>query len=287
MPGSRFASGRVSAAPPWRPAHSTSRAVPPAETPGLLAPLVPPRLCARDPTQGEGWAATERRRERRGRRPPRGFDGRGGRSPLSRPESSRRLSKPFGSRSRRLPSALGRSAGPAGQGSAPQRPLSAALGEQRPSPMSGGRGGAGARERGAARRVPGKAGRGPAPRAAIPAPRFVPLLCSCRPRGPLRPPRLEQEAAAAGTARPRGGAPSALGRGRSGPGARRPSARSEPRGALGAGSRRSCPLAASGAPRSGAARAGSAPRCRRAGASCGNEPSCVKRGETDACGARR
>ena len=204
--------------------------------------------------------------------------------PLSRPERTRRLPKPLGSGSRRLPSVLGWSAGPAGQGSAPQRPLPVALGERRPSPKSGGRGGAGARERGAARRGPGKAGRGPALRAAVrPSPLFPPPPGAAPPSSPRAGSGGGGAPSAPGGPRPgpavcqRGlPAPSSWesrpGRGRSGPGARQPSARSAPRGAPGAGSRRSCPLAAFGAPRSDSARAGSAPHCRRAAASCGNEP---------------
>lgn len=97
---------------------------------------------AHDPTRGRRWAALSRAvGASRGR----GLDGSGG-SPsrglrFPRPKRSRRLPKPLGSGSRRLPSALRRSAGPAGQGSAPQRPLSAALRERRSSPKSGGCGG--------------------------------------------------------------------------------------------------------------------------------------------------
>lgn len=181
--------------------------------------------------------------------------------------------------------------GRAARRSAPCRPRSGSGARARRAAAAAG---AGARGRGAGRRVPGNAGPSPALRAAgRPSPLLPPPLGAAPPasprvgsgggghglaarRGPLgagqAAPRARRLLAGPVTPRPR--ARGKLGRAAGGRGRAlgQPSARPARCGALGVGTSHSCLLAAFEAPRSGGARVGSVPRCRRAAASCGNEP---------------
>lgn len=170
------------------------------------------------PVPGEGWpgrgkptAGTGRTRLGRAHlRPPR-LEAAGGPprpAPPSGPERGRRFPRPFGSGSRRVTRALGRSAAArrGGQGRAVQRPLAAAQRGRRPSPRRRRR-----RRRpvpvvrrravGASGRSAGNAGpRLPPPRRGLPSPSRRRGEVGGAGRARLASPRLEQEAAAAGTA---------------------------------------------------------------------------------------